>query len=69
MERRSFFNDRVHTGIIGAGGRGRYLIGQFKELGVSGKAGGVSSRVRSQYGRPTSAASIATLGAATDIAE
>jgi hypothetical protein len=47
MERRSFFvaaaasqmrilgaNDRVRAGIIGAGGRGRYLIGQFKELGV-----------------------------------
>jgi predicted dehydrogenase len=27
-------NDRVRAGIIGAGGRGRYLIGQFKELGV-----------------------------------
>lgn len=47
MERRSFLlsaaasqarvpgaNDRVRAGIIGAGGRGRYLIGQFKELGV-----------------------------------
>jgi predicted dehydrogenase len=47
MERRSFLlsaaasqarvngaNDRVRAGIVGAGGRGRYLIGQFKELGV-----------------------------------
>jgi predicted dehydrogenase len=47
MKRRSFLltsaasqmrvvgaNDRVRAGIIGAGGRGRYLIGQFKELGV-----------------------------------
>jgi predicted dehydrogenase len=48
MERRSFLagavaasqmrvqgaNDRVRAGIIGAGGRGRYLISQFKELGV-----------------------------------
>jgi len=47
MERRTFLmttaaaqmrilgaNDRVRAGIIGAGGRGRYLIGQFKELGV-----------------------------------
>ena len=24
-------NDRLRAGIIGAGGRGRYLIGQFKE--------------------------------------
>ena len=47
MERRSFLltaaasqmrvfgaNDRVRAGILGSGGRGRYLIGQFKELGV-----------------------------------
>jgi len=47
MQRRSFLmttaaaqmrilgaNDRLRAGIIGAGGRGRYLIGQFKELGV-----------------------------------
>jgi predicted dehydrogenase len=47
MQRRSFLltaaasqmrvigaNDRVRAGIIGSGGRGRYLIGQFKELGV-----------------------------------
>ena len=47
MKRRSFLltaaasqmrvtgaNDRVRAGIVGAGGRGRYLIGQFKELGV-----------------------------------
>ncbi|MEO8657389.1 MAG: Gfo/Idh/MocA family oxidoreductase [Bryobacteraceae bacterium] len=47
MERRNFLwsaaasqvrvlgaNDRVRAGIVGAGGRGRYLIGQFKELGV-----------------------------------
>src|ERR1700730_8432981 len=27
-------NDRIRAGIIGAGGRGRYLTGQFKELGV-----------------------------------
>jgi predicted dehydrogenase len=27
-------NDRLRAGIIGAGGRGRYLIGQFKEAGV-----------------------------------
>src|SRR3954454_11640365 len=27
-------NDRVRAGIIGAGGRGRCLIAQFKELGV-----------------------------------
>lgn len=27
-------NDRIRAGIIGAGGRGRYLIGQFKELGA-----------------------------------
>src|SRR5690242_4136296 len=26
--------DRLRAGIIGAGGRGRYLIGQFKEAGV-----------------------------------
>jgi predicted dehydrogenase len=47
MDRRSFLvasaasqmrirgaNDRIRAGIIGAGGRGRYLTGQFKELGV-----------------------------------
>ena len=27
--------DRIRAGIIGAGGRGRYLTGQFKELGVN----------------------------------
>ena len=27
-------NDRIRAGIIGAGGRGRYLIGQFKEVGA-----------------------------------
>src|SRR5437764_7639781 len=27
-------NDRIRAGIIGAGGRGRYLTAQFKELGV-----------------------------------
>lgn len=27
-------NDRIRVGIIGAGGRGRYLMGQFKELGA-----------------------------------
>src|SRR5919205_82179 len=27
-------NDRVRAGIIGSGGRGRYLVGQFKEAGV-----------------------------------
>jgi predicted dehydrogenase len=27
--------DRISAGIIGAGGRGRYLTGQFKELGVN----------------------------------
>src|SRR5579864_2320847 len=27
-------NDRIRTGIIGAGGRGRYLTGQFKEVGA-----------------------------------
>ena len=27
-------NDRVRTGLIGAGGRGRYLAGQFKEAGA-----------------------------------
>lgn len=27
-------NERIRAGIIGAGGRGRYLTGQFKELGV-----------------------------------
>src|SRR5690242_8811875 len=32
-------NDRIRAGIIGAGGRGRYLISQFKEAGV--EVGGV----------------------------
>src|SRR5690242_19193229 len=32
-------NDRVRAGIIGAGGRGRFLIGQFKEAGA--EVGGV----------------------------
>jgi predicted dehydrogenase len=27
-------NDRIRAGIIGAGGRGRYLIGQFREAGT-----------------------------------
>jgi len=27
-------NDRIRAGIVGAGGRGRYLTAQFKELGV-----------------------------------
>jgi predicted dehydrogenase len=27
-------NDRIRVGIIGAGGRGRYLIAQFKEMGA-----------------------------------
>src|SRR5947199_7833955 len=27
-------NDRLRAGIVGAGGRGRYLIGQFKEAGT-----------------------------------
>ena len=27
-------NERIRAGIIGAGGRGRYLTAQFKELGV-----------------------------------
>lgn len=27
-------NDRMRAGIVGAGGRGRYLTGQFKEAGV-----------------------------------
>jgi predicted dehydrogenase len=27
-------NDRLRAGIVGAGGRGRYLIGQFKEAGA-----------------------------------
>ena len=27
-------NDRLRAGIIGSGGRGRYLIGQFKEVGA-----------------------------------
>jgi len=26
--------DRVRAGIIGAGGRGKYLIGEFKEVGA-----------------------------------
>jgi len=47
MERRSFLltvaaaqrtilgaNDRIRAGIIGAGGRGKYLMGEFKELGT-----------------------------------
>jgi len=47
MQRRYFFltaaaapsrifgaNDRLRAGVIGAGGRGRYLTGQFKEAGV-----------------------------------
>src|ERR1700690_3085877 len=46
MDRRSFLltavaaqsvlgaSDRIRTGIIGAGGRGRYLTGQFKEIGA-----------------------------------
>ena len=47
MKRRSFLlasaasqvriqgaNDRLRAGIVGAGGRGRYLIGQFKEQGA-----------------------------------
>ena len=47
MDRRSFLltaavaqsrmlgaNERIRTGIIGAGGRGRYLTGQFKEIGA-----------------------------------
>jgi predicted dehydrogenase len=46
MERRTFLiapalavrsyaaNDRVRAGIIGAGGRGRYLTAQFKEIGA-----------------------------------
>jgi predicted dehydrogenase len=32
-------NDRLRAGIIGSGGRGRYLIGQFKEAGA--EVGGV----------------------------
>ncbi|MBL8296374.1 MAG: Gfo/Idh/MocA family oxidoreductase [Bryobacterales bacterium] len=28
-------NDRVNVGLIGAGGRGRYLTGDFKELGAN----------------------------------
>jgi predicted dehydrogenase len=28
-------NDRLRVGIIGSGGRGRYLTGQFKELGAN----------------------------------
>ena len=27
-------NERVHVGLIGAGGRGRYLAGEFKEIGA-----------------------------------
>ena len=27
-------NDRIRAGIIGAGGRGKYLMGEFKELGT-----------------------------------
>jgi predicted dehydrogenase len=27
-------NERIRAGIIGSGGRGRFLMGQFKELGV-----------------------------------
>ncbi len=27
-------NERIRTGIIGAGGRGRYLMGEFKEIGA-----------------------------------
>jgi predicted dehydrogenase len=27
-------NDRIRTGIIGAGGRGKYLTGEFKEVGA-----------------------------------
>lgn len=49
MDRRHFFlgaatalsagrvlgaNDRIRAGIIGAGGRGRYLTGEFKEIGA-----------------------------------
>src|SRR5579871_2412577 len=46
MDRRSFLlaaaaaqtvrgaNDRIRTGIIGSGGRGRYLTGEFKEIGA-----------------------------------
>jgi predicted dehydrogenase len=45
MERRTFLggiaftrilgaNDRIRAGVIGSGGRGRLLIGEFKELGV-----------------------------------
>jgi predicted dehydrogenase len=47
MQRRSFLlssaaaqsrvwgaNDRIRAGVIGAGGRGRYLTGQFKEAGA-----------------------------------
>lgn len=52
MDRRSFLaasaaaqmrisgaNERIRAGVIGAGGRGRYLTAQFKELGV--EMGGV----------------------------
>ncbi len=28
-------NDRINTGIIGSGGRGRYLTAQFKEIGAN----------------------------------
>jgi NAD(P)-dependent dehydrogenase (short-subunit alcohol dehydrogenase family) len=61
MERRSFFNDRVHTGIIGAGGRGRYLIGQFKELGVNVAAVSVSE---AELRRPSQKASRVVRGRA-----
>ena len=27
-------NDRIRVGIIGPGGRGRYLMGEFKEFGA-----------------------------------
>src|SRR5688572_15571273 len=27
-------NERIRAGIIGAGGRGRYLTGEFKEIGA-----------------------------------
>jgi hypothetical protein len=27
-------NGRIRTGIIGTGGRGKYLTGQFKEIGA-----------------------------------
>ena len=34
-------NDRVRVGIIGPGGRGRYLMGEFKEFGAE-----LASRLR-----------------------